>query len=261
LKSFPVVQHIGLSESDKRAMRLADNQVALLSGWNENLLRVELTDLQLAGFEMNLLGFSDIQLVSFMANVPTGTDPEAAPEPPKNPVSRLGDMWQLGKHRLLCGDSTKQEQVERVIGAEKPNLMVTDPPYGVNYDPSWREEMGVDKYGQKQRLKSGNARKVQNIVRAKGAVQNDHISDWREAWKLFSGNVAYVWCASLFNDTVIASLEAAGFARRAQIIWNKPHFTFGRGDYHWKHEPCWYAVRQGANWCGDRKQSTGLGYR
>ena len=107
MKSFPVVQHLGLSEDDKRAIRVSDNQVQLLSGWDENLLRIELTDLKTAGYDLPLLGFNQVQLVSFMANVPTGADPEATPEPPADPVTRPGDVWLMGKHRLLCGDSTK----------------------------------------------------------------------------------------------------------------------------------------------------------
>lgn len=256
MRSFPVVQHVGLSENDKKAMRLADNQVALLSGWDTNLLRLELTDLKAAGFDMELIGFSGVQLVSFMAKVPEG-DPDVVPEPPKKATSKLGDVWIMGKHRLLCGDSTNKDDVAKVLNGEKPNLMATDPPYGVNYNPRWREEMGIDWMGKVQR-QSTHAVKTKLTSRSLGEVKNDDRSDWREAWELFEGDVAYVWCASLFNDVVIASLEACGFERRAQIIWNKQHFTFGRGDYHWKHEPCWYVVRKGtrADWTGDRKQTT-----
>jgi DNA modification methylase len=118
--------------------------------------------------------------------------------------------------------------------------MVTDPPYGVVYDPSWRNAAGV----------SGSSRL--------GKVQNDDRADWREAWELFPGDTAYVWHAGKFASQVQKSLEAAGFEMRAQIIWRKSHFAIGRGDYHWQHEPCWYAVRKGGKrkWTGDRKQST-----
>jgi DNA modification methylase len=89
-----------------------------------------------------------------------------------------------------------------------------------------------------------------------GVVMNDDRADWRNAWALFPGAVAYVWCASMHNDVVIASLEACGFKRRSQIIWAKDRFALGRGDYHWQHEPCWYVVKEAAHWCGDRRQST-----
>jgi DNA modification methylase len=116
--------------------------------------------------------------------------------------------------------------------------MVTDPPYGVEYDPAWRHRAGVN-----------NSKRV-------GKVTNDDRADWREAWALFPGNVAYVWHAALHAGTVADSLEACGFQIRAQIVWAKERFALGRGDYHWQHEPCWYAVRGSAHWNGDRKQTT-----
>jgi DNA modification methylase len=116
--------------------------------------------------------------------------------------------------------------------------MVTDPPYGVEYDPNWRHEAGV----------SSSART--------GKVQNDDRADWREAWALFPGSIAYVWHGALHASEVAASLEATGFSIRAQIIWGKERLVIGRGDYHWQHEPCWYAVREKGNWTGDRKQTT-----
>jgi DNA modification methylase len=238
-EEFPVVIHRGLSENDKRAIRLADNQVALLSGWNEELLRVELNDLSKAGYDMPLLGFDNVQLVSFMANVPTGNPEAPVPEPPANPVSRAGDLWVLGKHRILCGDSTNEKEVERLMEEGEPLLMVTDPPYGVDYDPAWRYQLD-------------------DIKRSTGKVKNDDRSDWRKAWALFEGDVAYVWSSDLHLRESIESLESAGFQLRAQIIWAKEHFVIGRGDYHFQHEPCCYAVRKGrkGHWSGDRKQAT-----
>ncbi|HSP70469.1 MAG TPA: site-specific DNA-methyltransferase [Bryobacteraceae bacterium] len=128
----------------------------------------------------------------------------------------------------------------RLIGSIKPVLMVTDPPYGVQYDPAWRERAGL-----------GRQRQI-------GAVQNDDQVDWSAAYRLFSGAVAYVWHAGVHAPEVAEGLEAAGFSIRSQIIWAKQHFALSRGDYHWQHEPCWYAVRQGksSHWCGDRTQST-----
>jgi len=117
--------------------------------------------------------------------------------------------------------------------------MVTDPPYGVDYDPEWRAEAGVNK----NRLKMGE-------------VSNDHRADWREAWELFKGPVAYVWHAGRYASTVQSSLEAVGFEIRSQIIWSKDRFALSRGHYHWRHEPCWYAVRGSAHWMGDRSQNT-----
>ena len=145
------------------------------------------------------------------------------------------------EHRIACGDSTDPSVVEGLLGGERPHLMVTDPPYGVAYDPSWRERAGVA---------GGN--------HAKGKVLNDDRADWREAWALFPGDVAYVWHAGVFAAEVAQSLRATKFTLRSQIIWDKGQLVLSRGDYHWQHEPCWYAVREGktGHWAGDRKQTT-----
>jgi DNA modification methylase len=154
---------------------------------------------------------------------------------------RTGDVWGLGRHRLICGDATKPLTVAKLLRGHVPRLMVTDPPYGVSYEPSWRLKV-----------------RPSASVHAQGRVTNDHRADWREAWKLFPGDVAYVWHSACHASTVHASLEAAGFRTRAQIIWDKTRLIISRGHYHWRHEPCWYAVRKGktANWQGGRKQTT-----
>lgn len=243
--TIPVIRLGHLTEIQARALRIADNQLPQLATWDAEMLRIELTELQTAGYDMPLLGFDQVQLVSFMANVPSDADPEVTPEPPANPVSRLGDVWLLGKHRLLCGDSTKEEDVVRVLDGKKPHLMVTDQPYGVEYDANWRNERDW-----------ANGKPYSD--RAVGLVQNDDRADWREAWKLFPGSVAYVWTADLRSRESVEGLEDAGFVMRAQIIWAKSRFIIGRGDYHFQHEPCWYAVRKGktGHWAGDRSQST-----
>jgi DNA modification methylase len=125
-----------------------------------------------------------------------------------------------------------------MLGADKPQLMVTDPPYGVNYDPAWRHRIGVNK------------------SKRTGKVRNDERADWAKAWALFPGNIVYVWHGALHATTVAESLERQGFGIRAQIIWAKERLVIGRGDYHWQHEPCWYAVRTKGHWTGDRKQTT-----
>jgi DNA modification methylase len=142
-------------------------------------------------------------------------------------------LWILGRHRLLCGDSTVATDVERVLGGVEPHLMVTDPPYGVEYDPAWRNRLRRD----------GVMLGPQS--KAMGKVENDHLADWREAWVLFPGDVAYVWHAALHASSVEASLIAAELQMRTQIVWDKTRLVIGRGDYHWQHELCWYAVRKG----------------
>ena len=170
-------------------------------------------------------------------------DPDDVPEAPGDPVTQMGDLWQLGSHRLICGDCTDAETVERLMGGKRAQLMITDPPYGVNLDQTWRDKALGDK-----KMGPGNA----------NLVENDDRADWSEAWALFEGDVAYIWHADRLADVVMASLRASRFEIRQQLIWNKTILVMGRSDYQFKHEPCWYAVRKGrgGGWIGDRKQTT-----
>jgi DNA modification methylase len=170
---------------------------------------------------------------------------DETPEPPADPITKPGDLWLLGEHRLLCGDSTKAEDVGRLLGDRKPFIMVTDPPYGVEYDANWRNEA----------LRSDG---TPSDGRAVGKVSNDDKFDWTETWKLSPCHVAYLWHAGRYASEVHQSIERAGYSIRCQLIWVKSNFAIGRGHYHWGHEPCWYAVREGgtSKWCGDRTQST-----
>jgi DNA modification methylase len=238
----PVMIARGWSEAKRRAYVLADNKLTLNGGWDEAMLRAELADLAGMGADLSLTGFSDEELAALAAEQGAGlTDPDEVPETPAAPVSRVGDVWQLGRHRLVCGDCTDAAAVARALNGVVPHLMVTDPPYGVEYDPAWRNA----------------ALEGSKTVRT-GKVLNDDRADWREAWALFPGAVAYVWHGALHATTVAESLTASGFQIRAQIIWAKDRLVMSRGHYHWQHEPCWYAVRGGAkgHWSGDRKQTT-----
>jgi DNA modification methylase len=148
----------------------------------------------------------------------------------------------VGGHRLLCGDSTKAEDVERLLDGARPLLMVADPPYGVAYDADWRNHTGD----------------LGRTARAVGKVVNDDRADWREAWALFPGDVAYVWHGGIKAHIVAESLLACGFDLVAQIVWAKNQLVIGRGNYHPQHEPCWYAVRRGKarRFTDDRTQTT-----
>jgi len=240
MAEVPVIELAGLSEAQKRAYVIADNKLALNAGWDTELLQLELGELDALGFDLSLTGFGDMELAGLLSPGTSGlTDPDEVPPLPEEPVSRMGDLWLLGSHRLLCGDSTVAGDVQRVLSGVRPHLMVTDPPYGVEYRPDWRSRAGV--YLNKAKL---------------GTVRNDDRADWREAWGLFPGDVAYVWHGGRFASTVQESLEACGFTIRAQIVWAKDRFALSRGNYHWQHEPCLYAVRGTAHWTGDRSQST-----
>ena len=242
IEDVPCIVATGWTEAQKRAYVLADNQLAANAGWDMDLLKVEIGELKTEGFDVGLIGFDADWLNTLMADAGTDglTDPDDVPEVSQFPVSATGDVWQLGRHRLLCGDSTVATDVDKVLMGVRPLLMVTDPPYGVEYDPSWRNGLDAAKN------------------RRTGVVENDDRADWREAWALFPGEVAYVWHGGLHAFSVAESLVASGFDLRSQIIWAKQKMVFSRGDYHWQHEPCWYAVRKAGkgHWAGDRKQTT-----
>ena len=243
LATVPVHVATDLTPDEVRAYRLADNKTAELASWDDAMLSIELDALRGAGIDWTLLGFDEEELAKLLAPAGTEglTDPDAIPEKPADPITKPGDLWLLGKHRLLCGDSTSATDVARLLDGAIPSLMVTDPPYGVEYDPEWRMDAGL----------TGNTARM-------GKVMNDDRADWTEAWKLFPGDVAYVYHAGVFASTVQQSLERAGFAIRAQIIWAKDRLALSRGDYHWQHEPCWYAVREGGKGhrTDDRTQTT-----
>jgi len=238
LTTVPVIELAHLTEAQKRAYILADNRLAEAAGWDRELLSLELGDLADLGLDLGTLGFDGAELDALLAHGDADPAEEATPEPPVVPASRAGDLWVLGSHRLLCGDATDRIAVARLLGDIRPHLMVTDPPYGVNYDPDWRNRAGASE------------------TTRTGKVMNDDRADWREAWALFLGEVAYVWHGALHAGTVAESLAASGFDIRSQIIWAKDRHVLSRGHYHWQHEPCWYAVRDKGHWSGDRTQST-----
>lgn len=240
IKEVPVVYQDFEDEEQEYAFGVSDNAIA---SWAELDLSGINTDMAELGpdFDIDMLGLKDFVLEPAEKLEP-GCDDDEVPEA-KDTRAKLGDIWQLGRHRLMCGDATDAHNYERLMIGEKPLLMVTDPPYGVSYDATWREGALGDKLLGKART---------------GKVANYDRADWYDVWALSNADIAYVWHASAFSDVVMDSLRRAAFEVRQQIIWNKSVLIMGRGAYHWKHEPCWYAVRKGcdANWKGDRKQTT-----
>ncbi|HEX5429872.1 MAG TPA: DNA modification methylase [Patescibacteria group bacterium] len=234
LTAVPVAM-LDISEERQQELMLRDN---IQNGeWDTDML---------ASFDPELLksvGFEPNQLakMGFPAGAEDDFDADAELAKTAETKTKLGDVWALGKHKLMCADCTIKENVEKLMGGVQAKLMVTDPPYGVSYDPEWRD--GVD-------LGVGE--------RSKGKVENDDRVDWQEAYTLFSGDVAYVWHAGKFTDVIATNLKNIGFEIINQIIWVKHHFVISRGDYHWQHEPCLYAVRKGSkhNWQGARDQTT-----
>jgi DNA modification methylase len=242
LQTIPVHVAEGLTAAQVRALRLMDNRSHDESTWNIELLAPEMLALQQLNVDLGLTGFNPREvdrLIGLSLDV-SDDQANAVPDLPTEAVSAVGDLWMCGPHRVLCGDSTRSEDVSRLFDGKSPLLMITDPPYGVSFDPNWREKAGL---GQQ---------------RQRGTFGDDDRVDWAPAYRLFSGSVVYLWHAGIHAGEASDSLMSAGFEVRAQIIWAKQHFALGRGDYHWQHEPCWYAVRQGAKskWRGDRSQST-----
>jgi DNA modification methylase len=208
-----------------------------------------LQELNDAEFDLSLTGFDEEELTRLLAEQePPATDEDEVPEAPETPVTIPGDLWLLASrkgrppHRVLCGDATDRAATVRLLAGQKPPfIMATDPPYGVDLEPEWREEVGLN-----PRTRQG------------GKVSNDDRVDWSAAYALFPGDVAYVWHAGVHASEVAVGLYSCEFQIRAQIIWKKQHFAISRGAYHWGHEPCWYAVRKAktSHWRGDRTQST-----
>jgi len=238
-RSVPVV-YVDLDPAQEALILATLDPLAAMATTDEAKLAALLADITLPD-EAELEGLAEL-LASLGPEEPTTglTDPDDTPEPSEDPYVKAGEMWALGDHRILCGDATNAADVARVLGGERPEIAVLDIPYGVGYDPSWRRDLAP---GAQYRL---------------GRVANDDRADWRQAFALLPGDVAYVWHGGLHAAVVAEGLEAAGFEIRSQIIWAKPSLVLSRGAYHWQHEPAWFAVRKGAtaHWIGDRKQST-----
>ena len=240
-----------LTGDELTAYKIADNQTGLLSEWDLGRLSEQLIELEEDPALFDALSFGESWLAENLPEHFAIEQPEPeivedeVPEPPVNPITKPGDLWILGEHRLLCGDSTNPSDVARLLNGTKPFLMITDPPYGVEYDANWRNDA----------LRSDG---TPSDGRATGKVLNDERFDWTDAYKLSPAHVAYVWHAGMFSADIVVNLRDAGFKIRSQVIWKKSNFAIGRGHYHWHHEPCWYAVRDGGSskWCGDRTQST-----
>lgn len=237
-----------LSEDEQKALNLALNNTELQGIWDKEQLAKRMEEVR-EGLDDAFLDLRIQELAQElkMMMVKGGeTDPNATPEAPEIPVTQVGDLWEMGDNRLICGDATDKAIAGRLLDGQAPVLMITDPPYGVEYDPAWRQE----------EAEKGNI--AYGVSRA-GEVENDERVDWGEAFASFPCvNVLYCWYATWFMSQVQDTIEGFFFVIRSQIIWAKPNFAISRGHYHWRHEPCWYAVRKGksAGWIGDRKQTT-----
>jgi len=239
MDAVPSIRLTGLSDSQRRALVLADNRIALNAGWDEALLALELSDLKEAGFDLGIMGFEDGELDRLLAGAEaeneTSTPPVIIPEPPRHPASRTGDLWLLGDHRLLCGDSTSHDDVRRLMNGERAVLFATDPPYLVDYDGSNHPTRNKDwsaSYGTTWDDSSQGAELYDGFIAA--AVAEAITED--AAW--------YCWHASRRQAMLEACWEKTGAFVHQQIIWVKDRGVLTRSHYLWKHEPCFMGWRR-----------------
>jgi DNA modification methylase len=252
LRTVPVVVLDHLSERQRKAYILADNQLALNAGWDTDLLRGELQDLAELDFDLTLIGFSDDELADLLPDIeelpPEDADADAVPEPPVDPVSKPGDVWLLGKHRVMCGDSTSLTEVERLMDGKKADMVFTDPPYGVSYTDSLGRSIKNDE------LTDGDLQEFLQDAFASAVAASIADAPW------------YVWHASRYQREFENALNACDVKVKQQIIWVKGEGVdgtaqvkapaIGRSDFRWLHEPCFYASSGNPFNAGDRKTTT-----
>ena len=244
LAEVPCIRLTHLTDAQKRAYVIADNKLALNAGWDDAMLKLELADLKALDFDLDLTGFSADEIDALLAEEGTEglTDPDDVPEVPVEPVTKLGDVWVCGQHRVMCGSSLEITAMERLCGDQRVDMLLTDPPYNVAYEGGTKEKL---------------------------TIKNDSMSD--EAFRNFlrdafvtadavmkPGAVFYIWHADKEGLNFRLSLKDSGWKDRQLLIWEKSSLVLGRWDYQSKHEPCLYGWKEGAAhlWAADRKQTT-----
>jgi len=243
LSEAPVIVLSHLTPTQRRALMIADNQIATNAGWNEEMLAAELGALKDEAFDLDLLGFDDADLDRLLAiELEPSDDADEAPETPADPVSRPGDLWICGEQRVLCGDATVLADVEKVLGGELADLAFTDPPYNVNYANSAKDKL------------RGKNRPILNDAMGEdfGALLYDACVNILTVTK----GAVYVCMSSSELDTLQKAFRKAGGKWSTFIIWAKNTFTLGRSDYQRQYEPILYGWKDGTDhyWCGARDQ-------
>ena len=248
LSEVPCLRLQHLSPSQIRAYVIADNKLALNAGWDDEMLKAELLTLQEEGFNTDLTGFSDDELNALLNSeiIEGQTDPDEVPEPPVDPITKLGDLWILGNHKLLCGDSTSIDSVNRLMDGDQANLLLTDPPYNVAYTGKTKDALTIEN-------DSMNNESFRQFLRDVYSTANSVMKD---------GAVFYIWHADSEGFNFRAAAFDVEWKVRQCLIWNKNSLVMGRQDYHWKHEPCLYGWKDGAAhyWGSDRCQTTVLNF-
>ncbi|OOZ12216.1 site-specific DNA-methyltransferase [Solemya velum gill symbiont] len=244
LDTVPVIVLHHLTEAQRRALVIADNKIAENAGWNDELLKLELEELGDLGFDLDVIGFSDEELDELLGNdeQPGETDEDDIPEVEDEPVSRLGDVWILGDHRLLCGDSTSKQDLEKLMSGELADMAFTDPPYNVDYGNNAKDKM------------RGKDRRIMNDNLGDDFYQflKDALTNLLSVTK----GACYIAMSSSELDTLQKAFRDAGGKWSTFIVWAKNTFTLGRSDYQRQYEPILYGWREGNDhfWCGARDQ-------
>ena len=240
LAEVPVIEAAHLTDAQKRAYVIADNRLALDAGWDDAMLKIELQDLDLEGFDLTLTGFDLGELTDLLAEPVEGlTDEDDVPEVPAIPLTVAGDVWLLGRHRLMCGDSTSIDAVERLMDGRKADMVFTDPPYNVNY---------------------GNNKSPKHVVRE---IKNDNMSstDFRDFCAAFTSCIVefcegciYVFGPPGPDGRIMFTQLDAALHCSTTVVWKKDQFVLGRGKYQNKYEPCWFGWnKSGSAFVDDRK--------
>lgn len=244
LDKIPIIRANELTPAQEKGYRIADNKVSEYSTWDEELLSVELEGLQELDFDLDLTGFDALEIHSLLnedENVEVIED-EYEVELPKEPKSKVGDIYKLGKHYIMCGDSTNVEDVEKLMNGVKADMLITDPPYNVAYEGGTKDKLTI------KNDNMGSDKFREFLTRA--FYLADRV--------MKNGAVFYIWHADIEGYNFRGACNDVGWLIRQCLIWNKNSMVMGRQDYHWKHEPCLYGWKSGAShlWASDRKQTT-----
>ena len=241
LQAVPCIRLAHLSDTQRKAYVIADNRLALNAGWDDQMLTLELQELDGEDFDLSLLGFEADELNALLNPIKETeglTDEDAVPDVPEEPITKPGDIYQLGRHRLMCGDSTSIDAVEKLMDGQLADILITDPPYNVAYEGS-------------------NGLKIKN-----DDLSDDKFREFlRDAFVsafavMKSGAVFYIWYADVETYNFSAAVKEANLKLSQILVWKKDSLIMGRKDYHFIHEPCLYGWKEGAAhlWASDRKQ-------
>ena len=244
LQEVPCILADGWSEAQKKAYVIADNKLALNAGWDTDMLSIEFSELKDLDFDLGLTGFDADELAKLLQEPEKEglTDEDEVPEAPEKPVTVEGDIWVLGNHRLMCGDSTSIEALEKLCEGQLVDMWLTDPPYNVAYEGKTKDALTIEN----DAMGNDDFRQfLSDSYSAADAVMK-------------SGAVFYIWHADSEGYNFRGAAFDIGWQVRQCLIWKKQTMVMGRQDYHWKHEPCLYGWKEGAShlWATDRKQTT-----